>query len=697
MAYSNGIFHINLVSGSDAARTALTACTAANPSGTITRITKTAHGLTTGAIVGLTLFTAWLNSAWKITVVDANNFDLDEAVWQATADNNGTVTPRGGSSWADAWLSITAGATAARIQPGDEFRISKTPDPVSLGQNATFTNGSINITLSSALTKKVEDAISGWTASANITLATNASRKIGATAMTITPAAAFTTGKMCFKLIDGGGVQDFSGYTHINLWIRPLAATAIAANTFRLSLCSDATGDTPVASVNLPAIVASTNWQLIVIDTGSALPSTVTSVSISAIVDPGTSAISVNNIFASNANLNLKSLVGKSGDVNYNIQSINGTTIAIDATNTAIGGRGYSGTTSTETIFTRQPFDVSVTAAWQAIQEAGNSATQYSHYSGGWDTVANVKNGQTVIASTISGAGTFISLAQYVKLSNFTFARGQSVLPSALTEITDSVFCGCTAAFSTVVNADSIVLRNCKFLNNAGTAVTLGVCIFFYNCDFRSNATSGVTVFPGNRFFDCVFANNGSASIVLSASSLTDGANALLRNCDFQDATQTSFSATNIGWVWSYNHDVTSGNHWGFTASGTVNWQTVVKQGSDPGAWKFSPLAQRTFFQPLIVKIAEVACAASSLVTVKVWMQKDNSTTVGGSIFVEDAQSSIAGVVASEVTKANDTSWEELTLTFTPTEAGIVPIFAKGWYISAANNIYVGSITVTQA
>ena len=95
MAYTNALYYCDPINGSDTARTALTTCTASNPSGSITRINKTAHGLLTGAIVDLTLFTAWLNAAWKITVVDANNFDLDEAVWQATADASVTVTQRG--------------------------------------------------------------------------------------------------------------------------------------------------------------------------------------------------------------------------------------------------------------------------------------------------------------------------------------------------------------------------------------------------------------------------------------------------------------------------------------------------------------------------------------------------------------------------------------------------------------------------
>lgn len=153
MSYSNATFYIDPESGSDAARTALLTCVASNPSGTITRINKTAHGLVTGAVVDLTLFTAWLNSAWKITVVDANNFDLDGAVWQATADNNGTVTPRGGSSKADAWSTLNNGATAARTQAGDDVRLKASPDPTTLGdgvwtsskkQNAVSISSSTN-------------------------------------------------------------------------------------------------------------------------------------------------------------------------------------------------------------------------------------------------------------------------------------------------------------------------------------------------------------------------------------------------------------------------------------------------------------------------------------------------------------------------------------------------------------------------
>ena len=48
-------------------------------------------------------------------------------------------------------------------------------------------------------------------------------------------------------------------------------------------------------------------------------------------------------------------------------------------------------------------------------------------------------------------------------------------------------------------------------------------------------------------------------------------------------------------------------------------------------------------------------------------------------------------------TKANDTSWEMLTITFTPTQAGVVAIEAWGYYVAAAGSVYVDDLSVAQA
>ena len=60
-----------------------------------------------------------------------------------------------GSTWALAWKTITSGATAARIAPGDIIRIAKSPAPASLGTTGIWTDLSKTVTLGAAQTATV--------------------------------------------------------------------------------------------------------------------------------------------------------------------------------------------------------------------------------------------------------------------------------------------------------------------------------------------------------------------------------------------------------------------------------------------------------------------------------------------------------------------------------------------------------------
>ena len=58
---------------------------------------------------------------------------------------------------------------SATYNSGDTVRVMASPDPTSLGQSATFTNGSDTITLASAVTANIDTCENAWTASANVT------------------------------------------------------------------------------------------------------------------------------------------------------------------------------------------------------------------------------------------------------------------------------------------------------------------------------------------------------------------------------------------------------------------------------------------------------------------------------------------------------------------------------------------------
>lgn len=692
-------FYLDFTSGSDTARTALTSCVASNPSGTVTRINKTAHGLVTGAVVDLTLFTTWLNTRWQITVVDADNFDLDGAVWQTTADTNGTVTPRGGSSWSDAWKTISSGATGARIQAGDVVRIAKTEDETSMAQSASFTNASNTVTLTTAVTKKIEDAISGWTASTNVTASTNSSRKLGATSQNLAFAAGFTTGKAAYKAIAGGGTQDFSAYNKISFWF--FSSATASASAYSIRLCSDTTGDTAVDTLNLPAIPVANVWQAIVIDKGSALGSSIQSVSIVANSDPGTANIRINNIFAC-GDLHLQSLIGKSGDVNYSLQSIDGTTLKIDSNNTTAQGQGYSGTTESVTIYRR---NMALTTPGSGnisiVNTSGSGTGGYIEFSGGWDTGSTTQNGFTWLdGQCFSGTGFTFASNSFIKINNIGFCRystATSAANSQMCTIENCRFINSNTAFSGSTFYRGII-SDCLFYNNSSVFQLInGANVLVKNSQIRNSSAFGATISGGVRFRGCTFANNASGSVTLAEGGEYGTGAALFSNCLFSDTTEFGFTASRKSFAWSFDHDQTEGSYWGFTEGATVNWQTGTVHDSEPGAWKTAITSTtRSSVLPVTLRVAEIAVNDGAAVTVKAWVKKDHATNIQAKLYVDGV--SLSGVSETSDTKSDDTSWEELTITFTPTEKGVISAFLDMWCTSTTSaNAYLGTVTITQA
>lgn len=53
------------------------------------------------------------------------------------------------------------------------------------------------------------------------------------------------------------------------------------------------------------------------------------------------------------------------------------------------------------------------------------------------------------------------------------------------------------------------------------------------------------------------------------------------------------------------------------------------------------------------------------------------------------------GIAEKATIKANNTTWEELSLSFTPTKKGVSEIYLEGWYVAGVGNIYSGEITIT--
>ena len=140
------------------------------------------------------------------------------------------------------------------------------------------------------------------------------------------------------------------------------------------------------------------------------------------------------------------------------------------------------------------------------------------------------------------------------------------------------------------------------------------------------------------------------------------------------------------------------GNSYVYSNYATANSQAATAGGTGK-EWKLAITdAARGTIYPFYIPIARVAVASSGKVTVKVYFKKSGTGIAGGlrcrvnQVTWSDGTSDIA------VTCPNDTSRNQVTLEFTPTEAGVVEIEAGAWYVSSTTDyVIVDDIEITQA
>lgn len=350
-------------------------------------------------------------------------------------DYEGGSDAADGTTFANRWKTITSGATAARIAPGDTIRVMGSPAPTSLGINATWTNKSVTVTLASALNVLITNCDAAWTASANVTSTADTSiyrTSTGSAKHVI--AAGFTTGLASYVAL--GGAQDYSAYQGITLWVY-VAVKTLAASELSIRLCSDAAGVTTVDTLALPAITQTGQWIPVYIDKGSALGASIQSIALYGDADNGAITVYLDNISTVKAAgadaLNLASLIGKNTASEYwwALRSINGTALTIDSspiTAVATAGRGYYGTTEAVTTYKRETIKTDLVAAnttvVQAIQDDGTAGSLIT-FSGGWDRTAMTTQSLETWFDGRSGFGVGVStnLKDYLSIDKIHGVR----------------------------------------------------------------------------------------------------------------------------------------------------------------------------------------------------------------------------------------------------------------------------------
>jgi hypothetical protein len=620
----------------------------------------------------------------------------------------------------------TLSSAGSGLTAGDEIRVMASPAATSTGINATWTNGSDVVTLASSLTKTVDNCEAAWTAAANVTAtASTTTYRQGTASASLVIATAFTTGLVAYRAL--GSTVDFSGYQQLSLLIRPTAA--VAANVLSLRLCSDTAGATVVNSVNIPAL-ASGEWHKVVIDTGGTLGSAILSVSLSASSDPGSLTVFLDNILACKAasaadSLTHRSLIRKTGssDAWFSIESIDDTTVILSgvslstaAKSTLINGK-YWGSTATVGLDKREPIVLSSQQTF-STNTSGNPNTSYITISGGWDTTnmstqtdrTYLCHGQpSVSLLSISGSKSRLSAfgASDVGSSNAGFSINSCIYVT----LTDCVAANCgyavslfnangcaaslpysvhnrvTFYMSGTVLGDSNNVSATLYAGYAwGTANTFNQPSYLYYNISTSTPFRPLLECPDARYHSRGVFSQGNETLTIRNTVFTDcytdvsmGTDAYAYNTTFASDTLSSGIGMDYAVLYAQQingdptkHGQCSGFGW------KVLTATDQRRTASDVSWKFTALNNALYFgytHPSLC-VAQVVCLAGQTRSVSLWFRKDHVNVAMRLRVKGGFVSGIPNDVVANMTVGINT-WEQLTVSFTPTYDCIVPVYAE--------------------
>lgn len=690
--------------------------------------TGIAHGRTTGDTVFISGVNTNLraNGVWRVTVISSTQLDL------LNADGTNSTPTAAGS-----------GGTMATVTANVVTLTTPVTQNIALcGNRGTKGNWvpSANVTQSEELSLCKEGVTSQ-------NIAINATFTTGKTAYFTLPSALNLSGfqQVCFWIRQVSGTVGVAGATYVALCSDTLGDTVVhTCNTPALG----GTGRWYPVVINFGAALSTSIQSVafyVATDNGAQ----------TFILDN----IFASKAVSDADSINLTSLISKNtaDETWFSMMSVNANRLVISGNSTGqlsatFGSqlRGYEGATATQTLFKRETIPA---PAGSTIQDSG-SITAPIVFSGGWNrTDMSTRTGETWLdgftgfTDGISDARTNITVTRVnpVRYNNGYFLSDKTTFPKQST-YSDFTAVGCNSGVNisgysyalsnfiinlcsgggdgsasiryTSVDMLGITMsngsiRNAQYpmetatsfntytgRNVQGSNITLRNC---YNSPRIPPNSTFVTFNMQNCYSGVLFADTGR----ISGGSATGTSNQVLFNPltysaeayvdDYVNSTAGAFwgNMTTGGnqVLYSNRQANTNNNHFVYSLPGNINFQTAVTDAPAIGSWRFAPGSTATSLQPLQLKLGTVVCAAGSPVTVTARMQRNN-TLLTMQLVCPGGQLPGVSTVSSSMTAAANT-WETVSITFTPTSAGGVDIFAYG-FPGAVFLGYVCNMTATQ-
>lgn len=629
-----------------------------------------------------------------------------------------------GTSWATAFKTLQGATSAKGVAPGDEIRIAKSPASVSIG-NATWTRGSATVTLAAAKTAAIHECEVIWTnAGASSTGRDSNVKKVGSYSCRISTLTT-DTGLLSYRAITE---TDFSDFTKITLWLR---ANAVYGSVFKICLCSDASGATVVDEFVVPALLGTNTWRAVTIAKtgGGNLGASIQSIAVYAASAAGANAsLYLDHIMACN-DLSLTSLISKKAadsgedELFWPVLSITGASVVLAKDPNGVATSFYQGTTETVESFSREPIKTAIVASGATViqyLEVSGAVGQLIEFKGGYNPATGDRDGETIFSGQNGyGIGIRTTTKDFVKLSRLGFYNcynGVELQSGANNYLEDITAAGNSNNGVSWSIYSSNALGRLKTFANAADGLSLSSygsildnVIAQANGSYDVNIIAGIgniikkltcglaagSSYSGLRFHTTAMNKIFQAWMEKIFPSWGPNYISRLEGLLADPAIHTTYYKTDMRTI-CHDYENTQGNHWIFADGGALNYQTAMKYTGVEGCWRFAPLStQRCEQTPLALTMLKVACVANKEVTVKGWFRRSHT---GLTMRLAVRNCPVAGVDddAAAMTAAADT-WEQLTLTLTPTEAGVVEIEAQTY----GGTTYVGHVSgpweVTQA
>jgi hypothetical protein len=519
---------------------------------------------------------------------------------------------------------------------------------------------------------------------------------------------------------------------------------AVGGNTFikggSLALCSDVAGDVVVESIpfdaNLGGVDTGTGLPIsgaltpVVWKKGSALSSSIQSIACYYSVDPGNGSVLFDNVIATTAasGIDHAALIGKKTTDEYwyyHIRSIRANAITIGQHNATASdvvsgqARPYYGTSEAVTTYLQPTGFIPYLTANRVL--AGNAAL--AAISGGWNRtdmstrtgksylrcfgstvnsyinagsrvityvagIATISNATTMIASATVLTAEDVDLISHTGGNDMLFLTGASFTAQSnwkvksLVQSTQWTLTPTTPGIMGDLEIDTIInatTTGAAFRATLGSPLNRGsrrsrpikINRVLNSWSYGIAPPSGNDIrykgitFGGNRLGDVQVASDGNLELLESTT-----------------PTVVHTVATATGMV----H--TKDGFWVYGGSGAIQG-TVVHASAT--SLRMSPnLSAITALRPLMFQVADISVSAGIPITVKSWARKDNAGLTMGMMIPGGIISGIETDQSATVSAAN--TWEELSITVTPTVDGILEVWAY-CYGGTTFNGYIGELS----